>query len=390
MMPAEIVAAERCEDVRRAARAWATAGFLGAGSLRVIEDRYPDDRARLPIGFRILAFLLTALAVLGVFGFVLLIDDGGGSRAMAVLCTVFAALCALATELQRGPMRRADAGAELATALLTLPFAAIAVALWGIDGETTSPALTLGLLSLLAAALAARWGTGILGLLTALIVFAWLAQFAAGRLLWVLVAAASLGPLLIASRNPALSPSHRRGCWLAAGLCAIALYLALNPVSWDEAWIEDLREGGSATPSPFAATPRLLFALATVALPLIYIGVGFRRREHLLLMAGLVCLAGTIATVRHYYAVMPLEYALVVAGIAMLATALAGRRWLRAGAAGERHGWTADALFTDESRTAVVQAAISAAAFTPAPRATERPDLTGEGRFGGGGASGRY
>lgn len=389
MMAPGCSAAERRADVRRSARAWQVAGFLGHESRGAIEARFPDDRVRLPPGFRALAFVLAVVAVLGAFGFLLLVGDGGGERSIAGTAAVFAVLCAVGTEVQRGPLRRADAGAEQATALLVLVFTGVAVVIWA-GLLNARPAIPLGALAVLSIVLVARWGSGLLGLLAALLVFAWLAQFEAGRALWVLCALVAIGPLLAGSRHPALAPSHRLACWLGAGVAVVALCLAVNLWSWDGGWVEDLRLDRSGPGPATGAALRPVLMGATVVLPLVVVVAGARRRETLLVVLGIAGLAGALVTVRHYLHVLPLAWALILAGSAMLAGALGLRRWLRAGPGGERHGWTADGLFTDENRTAAVKDVIGSVAFTPDARAGGTIDRTGEGRFGGGGATGNY
>jgi hypothetical protein len=63
---------------------------------------------------------------------------------------------------------------------------------------------------------------------------------------------------------------------------------------------------------------------------------------------------------------------------------------LRAAPAGERGGFTADALWSDTNRASVIQAVLRAAPLAPgaAPTAAAEPERGG--RFAGGGASGEF
>jgi hypothetical protein len=387
MAPAE-AAAERAAEVRRAARAWAAAGAIDDATRAAIEARYPDDRVRLPAGLRIVAFALAALAVLAACVFVAAAVDIDGRAGITVLALVFALSCAAGTELQRGRWRRADAGAETATALLAPAFAILAIVA-GLDGDAPD-ALALGLAAAVTLVAAARWGTPLLALVAAVLVFLALAELPAARLLWVLVATAALGPLLAGCRHAALAPSQRLGCWLAVAVALAALVVALNLLSWDQGWVEGLwgrtDDGGPG----IRARLRPVAIIATALLPLVFLVAGLRRREILLLLAGLAGLAIAAATLRWYRPVLPLAYALVLAGAVLMATAFGLRRWLAAGPAGERGGWTADPLFGDDARTGAVKAVAGAVAFTPAARPATPPDGPGDGRFGGGGASGSF
>lgn len=390
MAPAE-AAAERADEVRRAARAWEKAGYVDADTRAAIESRYPDDRVRLPPGLRIVAFALAGLAVLAACAFVAASVDLDGRVGVALVMALFAALCTGGTELQRGRWRRADAGAETATALLAAAFAAVAV-LAALDGDAPA-AVTLGLAAAITAIAAARWGNPLLALHAAALVFGWLAQLPAARLLWVVVAAAAIGPLLAGSRHAALAPSQRFGCWLAAAVALAALLVALNLVSWDAGWIEEARGGAGDAPTGWRATLRPVAIVATGLLPVAFLVAGARRREILLVLAGLAGLGVAVATVRYYRPILPLAYALLLAGTLLIATAFGLRRWLRAGMDGERGGWTSEPLFGDDARAEAVRVVAGAAALTPAarPAGAERPaDRAGDGRFGGGGASGSF
>jgi len=139
-MPPAAAAAERAESVRAAARAWARAGLVDEATAAAVAARYPDDRVRLPRGLRTLAFVLTALAVLAAFAFVLTVGPDGGRWAFVAAAGMFAAVCAAGTEWQRGPARRADAGAEAATALLAAGFAGIAL-FAALDRPEVTPAM---------------------------------------------------------------------------------------------------------------------------------------------------------------------------------------------------------------------------------------------------------
>lgn len=91
---------------------------------------------------------------------------------------------------------------------------------------------------------------------------------------------------------------------------------------------------------------------------------------------------------RYYDPVLALHYALVLAGAALIGTAVVLRRWLEAGPGGARGGWTADPLLADDRRTEGVKVAVGAVALGPGAQPGAPAERTGDGRFGGGGASG--
>jgi len=61
-----------------------------------------------------------------------------------------------------------------------------------------------------------------------------------------------------------------------------------------------------------------LFLTLTIALPLIFIALGLYCKQKFLLLTGLFLLLPTIATVRFYYSVMPIELALTFGGLVLI------------------------------------------------------------------------
>jgi hypothetical protein len=125
----DAVIASRAYEVRKAARAWEKAGVV-AGSVRPkIDELYPDDRRRLPWGLSLLAggaTLFGGLALVGAVMALLHFDFDGATGSMIVaMGLAFAVL----TEIQTGPLRRANAGAELSTSLLACTLVVVGAAI---------------------------------------------------------------------------------------------------------------------------------------------------------------------------------------------------------------------------------------------------------------------
>jgi hypothetical protein len=172
----------------------------------------------------------------------------------------------------------------------------------------------------------------------------------------------------------------------------VAAYVAVNVYSLDEHFLEALR---GVAPGRITPTSGLFVsaAVATAALPLVILMWAWRARRTFLLDTGIVLLALSLLTVRHYVHVAPLWLMLTISGAVLLALALAVERALRRGPGGERAGFTADALVSDERRQQILQTVPVVAAFTPAAPAAAADDegFAGRGgRFGGGGASEKF
>ena len=131
---------------------------------------------------------------------------------------------------------------------------------------------------------------------------------------------------------------------------------------------------------PFAA----VFYALTAGIPLCYIILGLRRADRPLLLLGLLALAFSVFTLRHYHSLMPPEIAAVAAGV--LFTVLAGvlLRALRPA----RFGLTS--LPDDEPRHFNLENLIQAQT-AHAPAAPDGGGFEfGGGQSGGGGATGQF
>jgi hypothetical protein len=382
-MRADVARADRLHSVRTAAAGWRRAGAIDDATLRVIESAYPDDRERLGLALRTLA----ACAVLfGGGALAALIGeafDPSSGVGVGAFSAAFAALFASATEIQTGRFRRAQAGAEYATALLaavcgglaSISFVESRSILWG----CLAFALTLGLA-------ARRWGHASLAALAAILALAAAAQLRHGRAIWLVAGFAALPMIIRLARSPRRSPAHRE-CFLLASLVFLAGgYAAINYYSLDHGSIEWLGSGMNATPRVWE---RAAAIIATALVPPLLVLLGVRYRDRALSAVGALLTAASLVTLRHYRPIGPWWLSLVVGGVACLALAVALRRWLDAGPAHERSGFTAEPLFDDARIAKAASAAAVIAAMSPAARvASDGGFAGGGGRSGGGGATG--
>src|SRR4029077_979831 len=170
-----------------------------------------------------------------------------------------------------------------------------------------------------------------------------------------------------------------------------AVYAAANVYSLDEASLEHLaRLAPSRDDLPAGA--RLAAAVATALLPPAVLASGLASRRTFVLDTGIVLLALSLVTLRHYVHVAPLWVVLTLAGALLVVVALVVERALRRAPGGEIAGFTADPLFADERRERLLQVVPAVAASAPHARAAApEPGFTGEGgRFGGGGAQEKF
>ncbi|MGO4288502.1 hypothetical protein [Chitinophaga sp. RAB17] len=129
----------------------------------------------------------------------------------------------------------------------------------------------------------------------------------------------------------------------------------------------------------------LFFWIYTTIIPFIYLYLGIRKKDAILLRTGMLLLAAIVFTVRYYHSVMPLETAMVVGGLVLTFGAWALIRYLQV----PRHGFTY--VEADEPSLAdklKLESLIIAQTYVPG---AHTPDMDfGGGTGGGGGASGDY
>ena len=275
-MRADAARADRHLAVRNAADGWRRSGAIDDTTVRAVAAAYPDDRVRLGLGLRVLAGLAAfagAGALAALLGIVFQFRDTFLTLGLAVLFTA-------ATEFQIGPFRRAQAGAEYATAILA---ATCAGGAWlSLSGSPSLGRICYGFAVAFAVA-AWRWGYALFAALAAVLALVACAPEISGRPMWFALGLMAFPLILRMARSPRLPPTHRR-CCDAVGLVLLAGgYVAANVYSLDHRWIEELGDRGGG--SPGAWTRRAAIA-ATILMPPIVLGLAARFRDRSLLAAG--------------------------------------------------------------------------------------------------------
>lgn len=393
-MRADAAEADRRREVREAARGWRRAGAIDEATLATVVAAYPDDRVRLGPAFRTLVFVFTAIALQAFFLLFMTVLPFRGRETGVLVLLYGLGLCGL-TELQVGPLRRDQGGAETASGLLGLAFllGGVAWLLSDLMGLKFEPALApfLAAAAVLFATAAVRWGSTFCAAVAALWFFALLTRLGPARLLWVLAGLGLAGLCVAGGESPRLAPTHRRSAQAVLAVALLALYVAAHLGSWDSGLLEEVSSLGrrvSGRGSPL----RALSVLASAVLPLAILAAGVRLRHRLLLNLGAVLGIASLVTLRFYVHLAPLWVVLTVAGAVAIGLALALRRWLDSGEGRVRGGFTAEMLFQDPEKRSALEAVAAVAAFTPGARVVaEEPRFTGGGgRSGGGGGTGSF
>lgn len=372
---------------------WEDDGALGAAEAGELKRRFPDPfyepNAFVRIGLFIFGFICAGSAQGLLF---LMFSPRKDTATSAVL--LFSGILALAGAefLARRPRPFWRAGLEEALAYQGLACIVIGIAILTdlADDHEVATALLVAAGSGLAAA---RYADGLLAALSlgALAVAGFLAAADGG--IWAL----SLLPFAAIGFAAAVAYASGRareraglGPWehcfdLLRLLGLLLAYAAGNYLVVRELGKSAIRGGGGAEGPALA----WFFQAWTYAVPAAYMAWGLVRKDRQALDAGLLLVAAAVGTYKYYNSTMPLEWGMVLGGLALLAVAWAALKAFRP----PRFGISA-APAPRGARDILLNAeALAKAHGSTGPDIPDRPPAPpegGGGAFGGGGAQGRF
>lgn len=131
-----------------------------------------------------------------------------------------------------------------------------------------------------------------------------------------------------------------------------------------------------------------LFWTTTIVIPIVYIILGIRKKDLLLLRIGVLLSAASIYTVRHYYSVLSIEAAMTLCGLLLIALAYALIRYLHT----PKYGFTYHPVnHTHLFERLQAESLIITETFSTPQTPSRNPDFKfGGGTGGGGGADGSW
>jgi uncharacterized membrane protein YgcG len=386
---------ERAAEVHEAAQGWLRVGAIDEPTGHAIRRAFPDPCITPSAVWRVLTACVVAAVILCTFeAFSIAFRPGNiGSQ---VLLFLFAGASLVAADLLETSPRFARRGAAGAASFLGVGFLLAGFGRFLL--VTMMMRLDDALDAVLIASVLAwtvscrRWGSPLFAALSAISLFLFLGRLPYGRLLWALVGAALAGLAARRLDETSLAPSHRRAAAVLVVAGIMAAYTAVNVYSFEAHLLEYLNFSAARLIVPSRGLVALA-ALATAVLPPAVLVWGARSRRTFLLDTGIVLLALSLVTLRHYVHIAPLWAMLIVSGAALVILALTVDRALRRAPTGDIAGFTADPLFSDERRQHALQVVPVVAAFTsaePGPAAQEKDFTGGGGKFGGGGAGEKF
>ena len=388
-------AADRAAELLDAARGWRTARLIDETAFGSIAAEHVSAGPRLGPIWRVLVFLCVVVGVstATTVGFISFGLREGTEVGMLLL--IFGVALAAVTDIVIDRCSFRPTGAEAATSLLAVSYlCAAAFAL--LDSQHLRDHETLRLTCPWCAAVFAlaawRWGFRLYAGAAAFFVLLLAAQFSGARPIWIVVAALIATWATVARAARELTPSHREGVDLVRIVALAAIYAAINYYSVDKGWLEEIGRIAGAPHYRAGDISLLLAGIGSAVYPLGLLIWGLRSRDRSLIRVGIVAAALSLTTIRYYIHVAPLWVVLAVSGAALAGASLLLERWLRAGTAAERFGFTAAPLYDGGRRERLLPVA-AALAMAPAARVLpdERPGVTGAGGgFGGGGTGGSF
>ena len=206
------------------------------------------------------------------------------------------------------------------------------------------------------------------------------------QLLPFLIMAVSVAVYFLAaslSANPKLRHYHA-GTILIKAASLLSFYLAGNYFVVRElsvALLDLPLQPGQSLPLGW------LFWILTIVTPFAYIYQGIRKKDAVFLWVGLALVAAAVFTIRSYYHVLPIEWALVLGGILLIAVSYALIKYLRI----PRNGFTGE-LSDDRHllQNLHVESLIIAETLSTTAPTPSNDFRFGGGSGGGGGAGGEF
>ncbi|UKJ06481.1 hypothetical protein [Solitalea lacus] len=151
-----------------------------------------------------------------------------------------------------------------------------------------------------------------------------------------------------------------------------------------------VREVGSnlSNLAPGTSLPLSWFFWAwTIAIPFAYILLGIKKKDVILIRAGLLFIGIAALTYRNYYYLMPIEIMLIMSGIVAIGTSYSIIKYLTPSKKGFTYADLNEKHIMDKLN---IESIVIAETLAPAPIQTESRPAFGGGDFGGGGAGEKF
>jgi hypothetical protein len=358
---------------------------ITAEEFQQIKTAYPVDLYTPNIYMRFGLFVLTLVVVFFSFGLFCLIFMGGGETAIAGLTLFFGACLYGAVEYMVNEKKHYKSGVD--AALMWMSGGAVVGAVFVLADTHVSlsgMSLLFFILSMLFVLRFADVSMSIVACLAFLTLLFSLFMHSGRMVIPFMLMGVSLGIYLLSRKLTAIHTCrHYAGCLKMIQILSLTtLYLAGNYFVVREASNEmfDLYlKPGESIPGAW------IFWIFTIIIPPIYIFAGLRKKDSILIRTGLFLVAAIVFTIRTYHSVAPIEVAMTLGGIILIALAYGVTKLLLP----SRNGFTSEQTDDDKTDAIQLEAVIIAQSFNQQAPEGDQFDFGG-GTGGGGGATGSY
>jgi len=374
--------------IRNQAQEAFAAGCITREENAKIGAAYPVDFYTPNIFICVGLFLLTVLITACSLGLIMLVNAGGGDS-FTVLLLFFGLACYGALEYVVHERQHFRSGVDYALLWMSavLLYAGIYLAVKNMS--TAAQCITIFIISLL---FTLRFANNLMALVAYTSLLAFIINIAAelnGLQLvmpFIIMAVSVASWFLTVRLYNYKSSRHYRQCLTAIKLATLTgFYLAGNYFV--------VRELGSYMfgPSLYAGGISIgwLFWILTVATPLLYIYQGILKKDSIFLWTGLALTAATVFTIRYYYNLMPVEWAMIIGGIGLISISYGLIRYLKT----PRHGFISlESISKHLLEKLNIESLVIAETFggPTAVKAATNDFQFGGGSGGGAGAGGQY
>lgn len=379
-------------EITDEARSWHKSGVINDDQWKVIAQEFSSNIYHPPIWLRVLLFIVTVIGVnagMGLFGSAFLFNADSeyairGLLALAGIGYLFILEFVLIKSKQHYKSGVSEAFLFLGMGQLIMTF------YW--DDDVT---IFLVFILLIAGVFIAIRYLNLIGIIVAAGALAYLifdTLYSLGgfaQAIIPIVFVVLFGILYVVSQYIQKSlkiPFYYKDHFILMDVILLILtYLGGNYLVVRELSIElmglDLAPGEDI---PFA----FLFYFLTSVIPLIYIILGLRKKNIILIRAGVLILFASVITFKYYYSSGHTEFTLTLAGSVILGLSIWALNYLKT----IKHGYTREQLLSDKwSNLNAESILISSTMGGNAPGEAPMDDIEfGGGEFGGGGAGGQF
>lgn len=367
-------------DMQRVSRSWQEKNLITAAQFEQVKIHFPESFYRPGIFVKIGLFLFTLLAGCFFSGFLsLFILHGGGDMALAALSILCSASFFFALEFFIKDRKLFHSGIDNALLYMATSAALIPVFILLNDLRIWQYCVFMLIIQMLVSLRYADVFTTLIGVIVLYAFFAnLLVSFPLGKAL--LPFALMLISGIIYFVNHKKQDVYYRDCQTVIEIAAlIVFYLGGNyyVVREGNALLADILTP-VAPQIPFS----ILFYLLTAAIPLLYLAMGLKNKDRILVIIGLLITGFSCFTYRYYFNIIPIEVSLVLAGAFLIALSVFCIRYFKT----PKFGLTDEKL--EKRNLANLEAMLVAHHFGQAP--AEKNLEFGGGDFGGGGSGNAY